>query len=213
MYLLTILCAVYHVHALVPQGVCQDIRGVYQKPGASEKGNGHCLVGLQILCEFCHENECQIQGSRQEDGRTYGKSGGKLGGPGAGTGKDRHNGEECWRSRKKSRRIGEADGRPDVRGNGSQRGHLKEYRHLWAGGAGRRRTRKEWRRTRTQYGAEWLSYGVAWLSMVRLRGSVWRRLAVRQARVRFSARHHREVFPTELTNNEQMKRGPVNGDG
>ncbi len=49
-----------------------------------------------------------------------------------------------------------------------------------------------------------LVYGAAWLSMVR-RGSVWcgvaqlvaRRLAGRQARVRFPARHHREVFPTE----------------
>jgi hypothetical protein len=52
-------------------------------------------------------------------------------------------------------------------------------------------------------------YGAAWLSMVRRcsdmvrRGSVMvrrgsvlvRRLAVRQARVRFWARHHREVFP------------------
>ena len=51
--------------------------------------------------------------------------------------------------------------------------------------------------------------------MVR-RGSVWcgvaqlvaRRLAVRQARVRFSARHHREVSPTELTSDEEMERGP-----
>jgi hypothetical protein len=47
-------------------------------------------------------------------------------------------------------------------------------------------------------------YGAAWLSMVR-RGSVWcgvaqliaRQLAGRQARVRFPARHHREVIPTE----------------
>ncbi len=31
------------------------------------------------------------------------------------------------------------------------------------------------------------------------------RLAVRQARVRFSARHHREVFPTELTSDEEME--------
>ena len=63
-----------------------------------------------------------------------------------------------------------------------------------------------------QYGAAWLSNGAAWLTMVRRgsdgaawlsmvrRGSLWcgvaqlvaRRLAVRQARVRFSARHHRE---------------------
>jgi hypothetical protein len=51
-------------------------------------------------------------------------------------------------------------------------------------------------------------------AMVR-RGSVWcgvaqlvaRRLAVRQARVRFSARHHREVFPTEHTSDEEMERG------
>jgi hypothetical protein len=49
--------------------------------------------------------------------------------------------------------------------------------------------------------------------MVR-RGSVWcgvaqlisRRLAVSQARVRFSARHHREVFPTKLTSDEEMER-------
>ncbi len=34
-----------------------------------------------------------------------------------------------------------------------------------------------------------------------------RRLAVRQARVRFSARHHREVFPTEHTSDEDMERG------
>jgi hypothetical protein len=36
---------------------------------------------------------------------------------------------------------------------------------------------------------------------------VARRLAVRQARVPFSARHHREVFPTELTCDEEMERG------
>ena len=63
-------------------------------------------------------------------------------------------------------------------------------------------------------GAAWLSNGAAWLRMVR-RGSVWcgvaqlaaRRLAVRQARVRFPARHHREVFPTEHTSDEEMERG------
>jgi hypothetical protein len=54
---------------------------------------------------------------------------------------------------------------------------------------------------RGSYGAAWLSYGAAWLN-----GAAWlkwcgvaqlvaRRLAVRQARVRFSARHHREVPP------------------
>ncbi len=32
-------------------------------------------------------------------------------------------------------------------------------------------------------------------------------LAGRQARVRFSARHYREVFPTELTSDEEMERG------
>ncbi len=36
---------------------------------------------------------------------------------------------------------------------------------------------------------------------------VARRLAVRQARVRFSGRHHREVFPTEQTGDEEMERG------
>ncbi len=35
---------------------------------------------------------------------------------------------------------------------------------------------------------------------------ITRRLAVRQARVRFSARHHREVFPTEHTSDEEMER-------
>ncbi len=37
---------------------------------------------------------------------------------------------------------------------------------------------------------------------------VARRLAVRQARVRFSARHHREGLPTELSSDEEMERGP-----
>jgi hypothetical protein len=58
-------------------------------------------------------------------------------------------------------------------------------------------------------------YGAAWLSMVR-RGSPWcgvaqlvaRRLAVRKAQVRFSARHHREGLPTELSSDEEMERGP-----
>jgi hypothetical protein len=36
---------------------------------------------------------------------------------------------------------------------------------------------------------------------------VARRLAVRQARVRFSARPHREVFPTEHISDEDMERG------
>ncbi len=31
---------------------------------------------------------------------------------------------------------------------------------------------------------------------------------VRQARVRFSARHHREGLPTELSSDEEMERGP-----
>ncbi len=37
---------------------------------------------------------------------------------------------------------------------------------------------------------------------------VARRLAVRQARVRFSALHHREGLPTKLSSNEEMERGP-----
>jgi hypothetical protein len=37
---------------------------------------------------------------------------------------------------------------------------------------------------------------------------VARRLAARQAQVRFSARHHREVFATELTSDEEIERGP-----
>jgi len=35
---------------------------------------------------------------------------------------------------------------------------------------------------------------------------VARRLAVRQARVRFSARHYREGLPTELSSDEEMER-------
>ncbi len=37
---------------------------------------------------------------------------------------------------------------------------------------------------------------------------VERQLAVRQARVRFSARHHREDLPTELSSDEDMESGP-----
>jgi hypothetical protein len=36
---------------------------------------------------------------------------------------------------------------------------------------------------------------------------VARRFAVRQARDRSSARHHREVFPAEHTSDEEMERG------
>jgi hypothetical protein len=71
------------------------------------------------------------------------------------------------------------------------------------------------------HGAAWLSlvrrgsvwcgvaqFGTAWLSIVQ-RGSVSSaQHAVRQARVRFLARHHREVFPTELTSDEELERGP-----
>ncbi len=57
-------------------------------------------------------------------------------------------------------------------------------------------------------------YGEAWLSMVR-HGSEWCGVAqlvacqpaVRQARVRFSARHHREIIPTEHTSGDEMERG------
>jgi hypothetical protein len=37
---------------------------------------------------------------------------------------------------------------------------------------------------------------------------VARQLAVWQARVRFSARHHRKVFPTEHKSDEEIERGP-----
>ncbi len=68
---------------------------------------------------------------------------------------------------------------------------------------------------RGSYGAAWLTWcgvaqlwcGVAqsWCGVAQL---VARRPAVRQARVRFSARHHREVFPTELSSDEEMERDP-----
>ncbi len=65
------------------------------------------------------------------------------------------------------------------------------------------------------YGAAWLRYGAAWLRLWCGVAQIWcgvtqmaaRRLAVRQALVRFSARHHREVFPTEHTSDEEMERG------
>ncbi len=55
--------------------------------------------------------------------------------------------------------------------------------------------------------------GLVWCGVAYL---VARRLAVRQARDRISARHHREVFPTELPSDEEMERGReslANGDG
>ncbi len=52
-----------------------------------------------------------------------------------------------------------------------------------------------------QYGAAW---HILWCSVAQL---VARRLAGRQTRVRFLARHHREVCPTELTGDEEMERG------
>jgi hypothetical protein len=52
------------------------------------------------------------------------------------------------------------------------------------------------------YGAAWHSW--QWCGVVQL---VARRLAGRQARVRYSARHHREVCPTELTSDEEIEGG------
>ncbi len=50
-----------------------------------------------------------------------------------------------------------------------------------------------------------ISEGSFWCGVAQL---VARRLAVRQARVRFSARHHREGLPTELSSDEEMEIGP-----
>ncbi len=48
--------------------------------------------------------------------------------------------------------------------------------------------------------------GAAWLIMVR-RGSFGNASACcKGGRVRFSARHHRKVFPTEHTSDEEMER-------
>jgi hypothetical protein len=76
---------------------------------------------------------------------------------------------------------------------------------------------------RVSYGAAWLlwcgvalmvrrgfmvrpgSYGAAWLLWCGVAQLAARRLA--QARVRFSARHHREVFLNELRSDEEMERG------
>jgi hypothetical protein len=51
-----------------------------------------------------------------------------------------------------------------------------------------------------EYGAAWLS---SWCGVAQL---IVRQLAVRQDQVRFSARHHRKVFPTELASDEEMER-------
>ena len=56
----------------------------------------------------------------------------------------------------------------------------------------------------TERGAH--SYTLIYFTWCGVAQLVARRLALRQARVRFSARHHREVFPTELTNDEEMER-------
>ncbi len=52
--------------------------------------------------------------------------------------------------------------------------------------------------------AESIKYYEVWCGVAQL---VARRLAVRQARVRFSARHRREVFPPEQTSDEEMEKG------
>jgi hypothetical protein len=57
------------------------------------------------------------------------------------------------------------------------------------------------RRGSVGHGAAWLS---SWGGVAQLAA---RRLAARQARVRFLARPHREVSPTEHTSDEDMERG------
>ncbi len=53
-------------------------------------------------------------------------------------------------------------------------------------------------------GSVWCGVAQFWCGVAQL---VARRLAGRLSRVRFSARHHRKVFPTELTCDEEMERG------
>ncbi len=55
--------------------------------------------------------------------------------------------------------------------------------------------------------AQLICCGVAQLIWCGVAQLVALRLAVRQARVRFPARHHREVFPTEHKSDEEMERG------
>ncbi len=57
----------------------------------------------------------------------------------------------------------------------------------------------------SDYNLTWCGVAQLWCGVAQL---VARRLAVRQALVRFSARHHREAFPTELSSDEEMDRGP-----
>ncbi len=51
---------------------------------------------------------------------------------------------------------------------------------------------------------KWCRVAQLWCGVAQLAA---RRLAVRQARVRFSARHHREVISTEHTSDGEMERG------
>jgi hypothetical protein len=53
--------------------------------------------------------------------------------------------------------------------------------------------------------ALWCGGAQLWCGVAQL---VARQLAVRQVRVRFSAWHHKDVFPTELTSDEEMERDP-----
>ncbi len=57
------------------------------------------------------------------------------------------------------------------------------------------------------YGAALLSL---WCGVAQL---VERRLAVRQARVRFLARHHREAFPLSFKAMKRWRETSANGDG
>jgi hypothetical protein len=50
----------------------------------------------------------------------------------------------------------------------------------------------------------WCGVAQLWCGVAQLAG---RQLAVRQARVRFSVRHHREVISTEHTSDDEMERG------
>ena len=56
----------------------------------------------------------------------------------------------------------------------------------------------------------WCGAAQIWCGAAQL---VARRLAVRQARVRFSARHHREVHPLSKQAMKKWREASANGDG
>jgi hypothetical protein len=120
MHYTAVLCLVYSLCAVVPQGLCRDFGTVLQKSGTTEERDGTGILGLQVLRELRldvrRESECKTQGSERQSGCPGGEDDGERQWAGGSTATDRVGAEGSGESREHCQQHGETVGGQYARG-------------------------------------------------------------------------------------------------